>query len=292
MGVVIIKEERNLVLGQTQVRGGKKPKKPKEPKDIRAVWNDRDFSVDLRWKGQKDRQYFIYGATEEICVIDEVCFLGKTESNHFIDADIQNGKRRNYQIIAVNKNGVSSEPASFFYDVRFDKPVRYAGMECTTESDWSGIYGQSGYSFRGAQGFEQLPSYISEVRSNGYLKTGYIEEESGPYLPDSNRKHSGYESNTETLSYTIMVRDEKWHQAALYCVNSRKNVLEDRSDRFKIALELKLCNGRTIEPEIFLESAGNVVFLKVRFRLSFILNLKNMQNGEFGEMKCAAIFFD
>ena len=270
---------------------------PEVPMDVRGLWKEKDCSLLIKWEGQEGCLYRIYGSTDEECFTDCRDLLAKTEKPSYLDENIRNHSGRNYKITAQNRSGRESEAASFSWRADFQEPVSFVGTDRTTGGNWKGIYGQAGYSLRGEGRKENLPSYIEEIRTNGREKTaaeGASKTDSDlVYYPvKGGGKHLGYDSNTGVLQYEIRVSDDKEHQASFYCVDNTPRQFGSTARCRKMSLELKLPDGRRIQDAVPVTEFADGVFLKIKFRGSFILALRNMVSIGVFDSVCSGIFFD
>ena len=171
------------------------------------------------------------------------------------------------------------------------------GIDRTTGGECKGIYGQAGCSLRGEGKEENLPPYIEEIRTNGREKTaaeGAVKTDSNlvHYPVKGDGKHLGYDSNSGVLQYEIRVSDKKEHLASFYCVDNTPRQFGSTARCRKMSLELKLPDGRRIQDAVPVTEFADGVFLKVKFRGSFILALRNMVSIGVFDSVCSGIFFD
>ena len=270
---------------------------PEAPKDVRGLWEEKNCSLLLKWEGQERCLYRIYGSTDEECCADSRNLLAETENPWFRDENIRNHSCRNYKITAQNVSGSESDAASFSWKADFQEPVSFMGIDRTTGGEWKGIYGQAGCSLRGEGKEENLPPYIEEIRTNGREKTaaeGAVKTDSNlvHYPVKGDGKHLGYDSNSGVLQYEIRVSDKKEHLASFYCVDNTPRQFGSTARCRKMSLELKLPDGRRIQDAVPVTEFADGVFLKVKFRGSFILALRNMVSIGVFDSVCSGIFFD
>lgn len=266
---------------------------PEKPLQFEAEWKSSEFSVELSWKCAEEYEFYVYGNTGSECCAEPLYLIGKTRGHSFVDRDIQNHSVRYYQIAAKSKEGLLSEPVYFKYEADFEVPVKFTELDYITKDRWKGVYGGQGYSMRGNENNDRLPCYVSSIICNG--KPGTYKKEKSQYCPDipgSSEKHRGYEGNTGILSYTVNVSDDKEHQAAFYCADINSTKFSSEKDKRKMLLELRTLSGKVMNDDILIENFKEGVYIKLRYKGSFTLTLRNMVYIGLMDSVCSAIFFD
>ncbi len=268
--------------------------KPESAGDISAFLSPEDFSLSLKWEEREGLQYLIYKNLDTDFNISSFYLLGKTTNNRYVDNQTQNNRVHFYKIVSRNENGLESDVVSYQYKVDYASPVEFLGMDFETGGNWKGIYGREGYSLRGKGGIEKLPYFITEIKTNG-ISTNIQHQEDHDCLQrgdkDGNR-HFGHEANTGILSYTIIANDTEEHQAAFYCLERSLDKFGVIGKNRKMAMELKMLSGKVLQNDIIVEEFEHGVYLKIRFRGSFVLTLRNMIYLGLLDAVCSGIYFD
>lgn len=292
---VILRSNQNITVRwsvKLTVNGTRNQSETPMISDVTGRWNDEKMSLRVAWHREEGYQYSIYRDVTRDFKPTPFYFLGSTMEGQYTDKNLQSGETYYYQIIGKSNDGSTSIPAFYEYENMHENPVRFDGMEEHSFEECLSRYGKSGYSLRGEGGKDSLPAYIRAITSNANPKRYDIAGLDEKQDTEHTVRPCGYDSNTGVLTYEIDTLDHEEHEAVLYCMDASWDTFGSIENKRKMAMEIRTTYGKVLENGIAIEDFGRGICIKIRFRGSFIVMLRNMVYKGLFDSVCSAIFFD